>query len=243
MRVFQYRPREGLYARLDERARVLFAVCGVVATLATWDPRPLAVFAAIGVALVPLARIRWEEIRRFAFFAAFVVALLVFFTWLTHGGSPEERRAHALAQSLRMVALIAFTAVLPFTIEPPRWGVTFRRLGLPDSLAFAVELSVRFVPTFAERFERTVQAQAARGLDTSARVGPVRRLRRLVPILVPVLLDVIVSGEDVADAMDLRAFGARRRTWTGSSRFGAAECGVLLVGLAMVGTAAALALA
>jgi energy-coupling factor transport system permease protein len=38
-------------------------------------------------------------------------------------------------------------------------------------------------------------------------------LRRLAPLFIPVTMQAIVSGEDVIDAMDLRAFGARQRTW------------------------------
>jgi energy-coupling factor transport system permease protein len=234
VRLFEHRERGGAYAALDERSRVLLAAAGVAASLCTFEPRALAPIAAVGLAVIPLARVRWREIRRFAFFAAFVIALLVFFTWLTFEGSPAEKRAHALAQSLRMTSLVAFTAVLPFTIAPDRWGVTFRRLGLPDRLAYAVELAVRFVPTIGARFERTIQAQTARGLELSARAGPVRRLRRLVPIVVPVLLDAIVAGEDVADALDLRAFGTRPRTWCGPRRWGGSEWAAVGLGAALI---------
>jgi energy-coupling factor transport system permease protein len=34
-----------------------------------------------------------------------------------------------------------------------------------------------------------------------------------VPILVPVAINAIVGAEDTIDAMDLRAFGTRTRTW------------------------------
>jgi energy-coupling factor transport system permease protein len=234
VKVFQYEERGGFYSGLDERSRVLLSGLGVLASVCTFDSRVLAVTCAVGLAVLGLARVRWREVRRFAFFAAFVVTLLVFFTWLTLDGTAAERRAHALAQSLRMTSLIAFTAVLPFTIDPARWGVTFRRLGLPDRLAYAIELAVRFVPSVASRFERTVEAQTARGLELSARAGPVRRLRRLVPIVVPVLLDTIVAGEDVADAMDLRAFGTGPRTWCGPRRWGGGESAAVALGLALV---------
>lgn len=234
MRVFEYRSRRGWYAALDERARVLLAGLGVVACLATFDAARLALVLAAALAIARASRVTWRELRRFALFAGFVVTLLVLATWLTLDAPPDERRAHALSQALRMTALVSFTAILPFTIAPWRWGITFRRLGLPDRLAYAVELSVRFVPTIAERFERTVEAQSARGLELGARAGPVTRLRRLVPILVPVLLDTIVAGEDVADAMDLRAFGTARRTWVGPGRFGAREWSAVGAGAALV---------
>ena len=226
--------RAGAYARLDERARVLLALLGVVATIATWEPAVLAVLLAAALSVALAARVTWRDARRFVLFSCVLVTALVAATFLTHDGTTEERGLHALAQSLRMLALIAYTSVLSFTIAPTRWGVTFRGLGLPDRFAMAVELAVRFVPTLAERFSATLRAQSARGLDLSARVGPLVRIRRLVPVLVPVLLDSIVAGEDVADAMDLRAFGARPRTWSGARGFGAAEWGTVAFGAGLV---------
>lgn len=231
--------RAGFYARLDERARILFALAGVLATVATWRAELLAVLCAAALGVVLVSGLRWREARRFAVFAAIVVALLVATTWLALPGTPAERNAHALSQSLRMVALCAFTAVLPFTIAPSRWGVALRRLGLPDRMAYAVELAFRFVPSFARRFERTLEAQRARGLDLTSRVGPLRRLARLVPVLLPVLMDAVVAGEDVADALDLRGFGARRRTWTGPGRFGPAEWAFTAAGVGLLGAVAA----
>lgn len=233
--LWTWRPRGGLYERLDERARLAFAACGVAALLATFDPLALGALAAVAALVVRAARVRLVELRRFLLFAGVVIVFLVLLTWWTRGGTPAARRAHALAQSLRMLGLVLFTCVLPFTIDPGRYGLVFRRLGLPDSLAFAVELAFRFVPALTERFQRTVQAQAARGLELEARgAGPVARLRRLVPLWVPVLLDSLIAGEDLADAMDLRAFGTRPRTWSGRTRWGWPESVVLAAGLGMV---------
>ncbi|MEM7309832.1 MAG: energy-coupling factor transporter transmembrane component T [Planctomycetota bacterium] len=237
---WSYRDRGGPYAALDERARILLATCGVIACLATWDARVLAVTLAVGTAIGVASRVRLAEIRRFLLFAAFVVALLVLLTTWTREGTPEERWAHALRQALRMLSLVAFTAILPFTIDPGRYGLALRRMGVPNGVAFAVELSFRFVPTLAERFERTMQAQMARGLEVSAkRLGPVARLRRLVPLVVPVLMDSVLAGEDVADALELRAFGARRRTWSGETRWRGAEWAALGLGLALIALAVA----
>ena len=35
----------------------------------------------------------------------------------------------------------------------------------------------------------------------------------MAPLLVPVTMNSILTGEDVANAMDLRCFGLRPRTW------------------------------
>ena len=56
----------------------------------------------------------------------------------------------------------------------------------------------------------------------------------------PVTVGAFVDAEDVADALDLRGFGAQRRTWLRTLRFDAAD--FLLIGLflfaAVVATAA-----
>jgi energy-coupling factor transport system permease protein len=40
-----------------------------------------------------------------------------------------------------------------------------------------------------------------------------QQIRHLAPLVVPVTLRAILSGEEVVDAMDLRAFGSGKRTW------------------------------
>ncbi len=235
---WSYRPRGGFYNALDERARITLAFLGIAACLVTWNAAVLGFLLASGVAIVLASRVRFAEMRRFVLFALFLVTMLVLLTTWTYDGDAEERARHALNQSLRMLGLVAFSSILPFTLDPARYGLALRRMGLPDKLAFAVELAFRFVPSFAERFERTLEAQKARGLELSPkRAGPLTRLRRLVPLIVPVLMDAILAGEDMADALDLRGFGNRPRTWCGTTRWGAGEWAAVIAGSALVALA------
>jgi hypothetical protein len=43
--------------------------------------------------------------------------------------------------------------------------------------------------------------------------GPIVKVRRTIPLVVPLTMNAIVNAEDTIDAMDLRAFGTGRRTW------------------------------
>lgn len=43
--------------------------------------------------------------------------------------------------------------------------------------------------------------------------GVVAQLQRLAPLIIPVTMQSTVTGEEVIDAMDLRAFGTAQRTW------------------------------
>ncbi len=120
----------------------------------------------------------------------------------------------AVTQMMRMFTMALLAIPIPYTIDPSLYGVSFRRMGIGDKASFTMDLAFRFIPTLARDFAITMDAQRARGYELeSLKGGVISRLRRLAPLFVPVTLQSIFTGEEVIDAMDLRAFGARPRTW------------------------------
>lgn len=141
-----------------------------------------------------------------------------------------------ITQVARILAMVALAIPVPYTFDPSIYGVTFRRMGLPDKASYAIDLAFRFVPTLGRDFMYTIDAQRARGYELDRlRGGLISRLRRLAPLLVPVTMLSITGGEEVVDAMDLRAFGARPRTWLRSDelRFQARDYALIGLGLAL----------
>jgi energy-coupling factor transport system permease protein len=106
------------------------------------------------------------------------------------------------------------TILIPYSLNPAHYGITFRGLGLPDKIAYAMELTMRFIPTLGRDFQLTLDAQRARGYEIEKlRGGPIAQVRKLAPLIVPVTIHAIAGSEDIIDAMDLRAFGIGPRTW------------------------------
>ncbi len=125
-----------------------------------------------------------------------------------------ERLWFALTQYVRLLSISSLFIVLPFTLDPRTYGATFRGMGLGDRIAFALDLAFRFVPTLGRDFQVTLDAQRARGYEVEkVEGGVIAQIRKVAPLLVPVTMNAILSGEDIANAMDLRAFGLRKRTW------------------------------
>jgi energy-coupling factor transport system permease protein len=131
-----------------------------------------------------------------------------------HFGLTYERLWFAVCQLLRIIAISAVFIIIPFTMDSRLYGVSFRGLGMPDRFAYAMELAFRYVPTIARDFNITFDAQRARGYEIE-RVdgGLIKQLIRVAPLLVPVTMNAILTGEDVINAMDLRCFGQHKRTW------------------------------
>ncbi|MEA3397416.1 MAG: energy-coupling factor transporter transmembrane component T, partial [Chloroflexota bacterium] len=113
-----------------------------------------------------------------------------------------------------MISISALFLIIPFTMDPRLYGVTFRGMGIPDRFAFSMDLAFRFVPTLARDFSTTLDAQRARGYELDKlEGGVVAQIRKMAPLVVPVTMNAILSGEDITNAMDLRCFGLRPRTW------------------------------
>ena len=53
------------------------------------------------------------------------------------------------------------TILIPYSLNPALYGITFKGLGLPDKIAYAMDLTMRFIPTFGRDFQLTMDAQRA----------------------------------------------------------------------------------
>jgi energy-coupling factor transport system permease protein len=124
-----------------------------------------------------------------------------------------------LVTLLRFVGLMFLLEVWTWTTSIPDLihGIEglFRpleRLGLPlHGVVMASIIAVRFVPTMALELERLRKAQMARGGDVDrAGMGLVARVRRVIPLVVPVFVTALRRAERLAEAMEARAYGAAR---------------------------------
>lgn len=143
-----------------------------------------------------------------------LVAPFKIFGWQPKLNITVERTVFAFTQLIRVFSVASMTILIPYSLNPAHYGITFRGLGLPDKIAYAMELTMRFIPTFARDFQLTMDAQRARGYELEKfKGGLIAQVRKLAPLIVPVTIHAIAGSEDIIDAMDLRAFGVGPRTW------------------------------
>ncbi len=246
---WRYRERDTIIQRLDPRARLIFMLCAMFSIIQFWDLRFILVFFVIAVAQLMLARLSWADTRRFWIIITIIVTMLSLMTALTGRGgtgvytedypdpllsaewhilggtiSPQisvERATFFVAQIIRFFTFAALAVPIPFTFHPARYGITFRRLGLPDKFAFATDLAFRFIPSLGTDFQAVLDAQRARGYELErAGAGLIQQIRNMAPLMIPLVVGSIIRSEQVIDAMDLRAFGTGPRTWLEELRFG-----------------------
>jgi energy-coupling factor transport system permease protein len=239
---WRYRDRNSFIQRFDTRAWMIFYLCYLFSVLQFWDLRYLAFFFLIAVLSLILSRIQLREMYRALIFIGGFITVFTFLTFLTGRGGMEvyteehiinkisapfsifgwvptltitmERIFFAISQFFRVFSIAIMTIIIPYSMNPALYGVTFRGLGMPDKFAYAMDLTMRFIPTFGRDFQYTYDAQRARGYELeNLRGGLIEQVRKMAPLIVPVTIHAIIGSEDIIDAMDLRAFGIGPRTW------------------------------
>lgn len=239
---WRYRERNSLIQWFDPRAWIIFYGCFLASTLFFWDVRFLAPLLVIALVVLLTSRVTWREVRRAFLFIGGFITFFAFLTFLTGRGGVElyheehlirsfaapftlfgwrptlnvtvERTFFAVSQLVRVFSIAIMTILIPYSLNPAHYGITFRGLGLPDKIAYAMDLTMRFIPTFGRDFQLTMDAQRARGYELDKISGGlIQQVRKLAPVIVPVTIHAIIGSEDIIDAMDLRAFGVGPRTW------------------------------
>jgi energy-coupling factor transport system permease protein len=239
-----YHFRDSLMEKIDSRTRWIFSILFIFTITMYWDIRFLIFFFVIAMIWYSMARVSFRVTRRaWTLVAVILFSMVVVNTIITGGGASGivkcpchslftieftfpitnwtvnfaltvERMWFGLCQIIRVFSISAIFIIIPFSMDPRLYGVTFRRLGLPDRFAFSMDLAFRYVPTLARDFSVTLDAQKARGYEIErVEGGLITQVRKIAPLIIPVTIGSILGGEDMINAMDLRCFGLRARTW------------------------------
>jgi energy-coupling factor transport system permease protein len=268
---WRYRKRKSLIQWFDPRAWIIFFCCYLFTTLFFWDFRFLLPLLVVALVVLFTSGIKWKEIRRaFLFIIGFVV-IFTFLTFLTGRGGLEvyqhehlirefrasfdilgwtpslqitlERIFFSVSQFARVFGITIMAILIPYSLDPAKYGITFRGLGMSDKIAYAMDLTMRFIPTFGRDFQLTMDAQRARGYELDKiRGGLFQQVRKLGPLIVPVTIHAIIGSEDIIDAMDLRAFGVGPRTWLDQLHYHGRDAVLITAGVLLLVVSLALSI-
>jgi energy-coupling factor transport system permease protein len=240
----QYMPTGSVVHRLDPRARLLGGTILLLAMIFASHPPGLILGLPVFLLGLALARIP----LRFALRGLlpplpfiFILAILQVFInpypdtlpIYTHIGSLAISGVDLWAGAaliLRFTGLILGLSLVSFSLSTSEMiyglGALLRpltRLGMPVyDLVMMIQITLRFLPLLAQSMERIAKAQASRGADWGqGRGGLLKRIRRVIPLIVPMFLVSLRRAEQMALAMDARAYGIdTNRTAMVEMRFG-----------------------
>jgi energy-coupling factor transport system permease protein len=120
-----------------------------------------------------------------------------------------ESLLFSLNRMVLIFSLITMGVVLISTTRNEELVMGMIKMGLPYRVGFAISTSLRLVPTIVSSLLTISQAQRSRGLDLESGSIP-QRVKKFLPVLVPVFISTIRSTNIFGMALESRGFGARK---------------------------------
>jgi len=230
----QFIPRDSWFHARDPRARLIAFLLIFAAIIFTPDLRGLALAFLLVVIIFIAAALpiqsTWQGIKRALPFILILAVLQILMSrgmgservlWMVFGFEITQGSVlSALMLIFRFVVLIALINAFVMSISTAQVTAALfhllkpmERLGFPvNDLTMVVQITLRYLPLVAQMAEKTAKAQAARGGDWEQKgFNPIRQAKRVLPLIVPLLVNSLKRAEIMALAMESRGFNAGKQ--------------------------------
>ena len=249
----QYNPAKSFVHSMDPRTKLLFLIAYIVAIFVAQTFYGMILCAIVLAAAVIAARVPFGSVLRSVKGIIFILILTSVLNLFFHGGEHllaewgiikiyREAIVFTVFLLLRLFLLVMASAVLTLTTTPVRLTDGIESLLTPlkwikfpvHELALIMSIALRFIPTLIDETNRIIAAQKARGADFES--GNIfKRIKAVVPILIPLLISAFRRAEELGDAMDARCYsGSKNRTKYKKLTFGWRDLVGALVAAALI---------
>ncbi len=228
----QYYPSGSVLHRLDPRMKIVLTVLYIVCSFLCKNIWSFVLLLLSSLVLILIGKIPLKTVLG-GLKAVLIILILTSLinVFLTRGETPilEWKFIHiyvegiyaAIFMIIRIATLIIGTGMLlTYTTTPIELTDALedllsplKKLHVPvHEFAMMMTIALRFIPTLVEETDKIMTAQKARGADFS-QGGLVRRVKALVPIIIPLFASAFNRAGDLAIAMESRCYhGGEGRT-------------------------------
>ncbi len=227
----QYYRADSLLHRLDPRVKLFGTLVYVITLFLHKSPvnyvmSLIFLITVIAISKVPVSYII-KGLRAIAVILIFSVLINMLFIeegkvvidigWIQ---ITDEGLETAFYLGTRLIMLVLGTSLLTFTTTPNQLtdglekSLEFlNKIKVPvHVMAMIMSIALRFIPVLTEELDKIMKAQTARGIDFESG-GLLKRVRSMVPIVVPLFIAAVRRANDLAMAMESRCYhGGEGRT-------------------------------
>src|ERR671910_1326113 len=208
-----YLDRDTWVHHLDQRTKIFLLLGMFVLPFVFLSPLYEAAVLVLVLLFGYLAKVL-KNLRRI-WFILVTIAVLTVILWSIFGSGETplflfvEREAllYGVAIALRIDITVIAGMIFLSTTRNEEVAFGLVRLGIPYRFAFAVSTALRLVPTIMATGYTIGQAQRSRGLDLESG-NILRRIRKYVPLLIPVFVSTIRSTNVFRMALESKGFAA-----------------------------------
>lgn len=227
----QYYPGDSLVHKLDARFKLVLTFAFIIVAFVAGNFWSLGLVTVATVLIMLFSKIPvkmyLKTLKSIWFFVALTAVINIFFIqtgdilielWKikVYAGGIEK----AIFIAIRIFLLLIISSALTYTTTPTSLTDAIESLLKPlakigvntHTFAMMMTIALRFIPTLIEETQKIMNAQKARGasMDDGSLV---KRVKAVIPILIPLLASSIRRATELADAMECRCYhGGEGRT-------------------------------
>lgn len=122
--------------------------------------------------------------------------------------------------TIKYFSIIPIALLFMVATNPSEFAASLNKIGVNYKIAYSVAIALRYIPDVQHEYMDISFAQQARGIDMSKKANLSARIKNSVSILMPLIFSSLERIETVSCAMELRAFGnKKKRTWYSERKF------------------------
>jgi len=216
--------------RMDPRLKLVIVVACVVMVFLYGTGWELLSFSVLLLVVLVATRLPLLPVLR-SLKTVWVIVLITFLlqAFLTPGevlwhwgflSVTDTGLSNGITLSARVLLLVVLLTALTMSTAPLDLADGLQSLLRPlaylkvpvNQVTTVVSITLMFIPGILEQGRKLVKAQMARGADFES-ANIFRRVKDIVPVLVPIFVKVFHDADDLALAMDARVYnGGKNRT-------------------------------
>ncbi|CYV11453.1 TPA: energy-coupling factor transporter transmembrane protein EcfT [Streptococcus suis] len=250
-----YHPGTGFIHSLSAVSKLLFFLIVSILAMITYDTRLILFIAVFSLALFKMSGIRYKEISLvliltiiFAAMNALMVHLFAprYGVELYGADTPllsglgvysltSQQAFYLVNLLLKYFCTVPLAIIFLMTTHPSQFASSLNQIGVSYKVAYAVSLTMRYIPDIQEEFYTIRMSQEARGLELSRKGKLMERIKGNLSLVIPLIFSSLERIDTISTAMELRRFGKnKKRTWYTQQPLQRIDYVVLLFILALV---------
>lgn len=226
--------------KLSGATKLICLILWALASMLTYDTRILAFMVVGGIVIFKISKVDFKSIQ--FIFNLIIIFLLInnvaIFIFSPYEGvniyktrtdlfhivgnytMTAEQLFYHLNITLKYFSIIPIALLFIVATNPSEFAASLNKIGVNYKIAYSVSIALRYIPDVQSDYREISFAQQARGLEMSKKENIFKRIKNAAAILMPLVFSSLERIETISSAMELRAFGnKKKRTWYSARPF------------------------
>lgn len=248
-RMISYEKKDTPIHKLSGFTKLVFFLLWCMTSALTFDTRILLLMLVMGAVIYKVSGTKWKQVS--GVFKAIMVFMTINLVCIFFFSPYEGCRIYGSRTDIAHLfgnynltkeqlfyefnVLIKYFTVIPSvfifltTTDPSELASSLNGVGVPYTIAYSLEIALRYIPDIQDEFHRIKNAQEARGIEMSSKGRLLSRIKNTAAIIFPLLFSSMERIDVVSNAMELRGFGKKKsRTWYSRRKLTTADFAVLI---------------